>query len=179
MSSYQKNNFYCDLSQIVSEINPKLIVEFGILEGYSLQAFIDARSKDCEIHACDLFDEFPYNAANFDVITNSFAKNFDNLKIKKLDFFKGTTEYKDNSIDILHIDIANNGDVFEFAINNYFKKIKEGGVMLLEGGSKERDEVYWMNEFNKRKINPYLESIKNEFKVKIIEKFPSLTIIKK
>ena len=39
--------------------------------------------------------------------------------------FKGTKKYQDNSIDILHIDIANNGDVFEFAINNYFKTKKQ------------------------------------------------------
>lgn len=47
--------------------------------------------------------------------------------------------------------------------------------MILEGGSKERDEVYWMNKYNKEKINPYLENLN----VKIIGQNPSMTLIRK
>lgn len=178
ISSYQQNNFYSEFNEITKEINPKLIVEFGILNGYSLSVFVISRNNKCGIHAYDLFDDFPYNAADYKKTTERFAK-YDNLKIEKLDFYEGFKKYDNESIDILHIDIANNGDVFEFAINNYMPKITSGGCILLEGGSKERDEVYWMNEFNKRKINPYLESIKDKFNITIIEKYPSLTIIKK
>jgi len=177
MSSYEKNDFYSDFSQIILKINPQLIVEFGILDGYSLDAFVDCRNEVCEIHAYDLFDDFPFNAADFSTIQKIYG-HFKNIKIEKLDFYKGVDRYKDESIDILHVDIANNGDVYKFAIENYMKKIKKGGVMLLEGGSKERDEVEWMNKFSKRKINPYIESIKDNFDISIIEKFPSVTIIK-
>lgn len=177
-SSYKINDFCSEFIGIIKEVRPQLIVEFGILEGYSLQAFIDGRSDSCEIHAYDLFEDFPFNAADYNKIKERFSK-YQNLKIKKLDFYKGYKKYKKESIDILHIDIANNGDVFKFAIDNYMSKIKRGGAIVLEGGSMERDQVEWMGKFNKTRINPYLESIKNKFNIRIIDKFPSLTIIKK
>jgi hypothetical protein len=82
-------------------------------------------------------------------------------------------------VDIIHIDIANDANVFKFGIENYLPKIKDGGVLIFEGGSEERDEVYWMNEFNKPKINPYLTSINSKYDITIIEDYPSVTIIKK
>ena len=47
----------------------------------------------------------------------------------------------------------------------------------MEGGSKERDNVEWIIKYNKKPINPYLMSIEENYKIEIIEKFPSLTII--
>jgi len=177
-SSYKENNFYDIFCEITKNISPKLIVEFGILEGYSLQSFIDSREKGCQIDAYDLFDEFPYNAANYNLINEKFGK-FENIKIEKLDFFKGFEKYENSSINILHVDIANNGDVFKFAIKNYFSKIKKGGCMILEGGSVERDNVEWMIKYNKKPIYPYLQLIKDKYKIQILSKFPSITIIKK
>jgi len=178
ISSYIENNFSTHFEEVVKNTNPKLIVEFGILHGYSLQLFTDFSDDSCKIHAYDLFEKFPYNAADYDTIVNKFKKH-SKVEVKRMDFFDGHNLYQDGEIDIIHIDIANNGDTFQFAIENYFKKLSSKGVMILEGGSKERDEVEWMNRFEKRKINPYLEEIKNEYSVKIIEEYPSLTIIKK
>jgi hypothetical protein len=50
--------------------------------------------------------------------------------------------------------------------------------MILEGGSDERDNVEWMIKYNKPKINPVVEKYSYEYKIKIIKKFPSITIIK-
>jgi predicted O-methyltransferase YrrM len=176
-SSYTKHNFDLVFKTICAITNPKKIVEFGILDGYSLKAFIDSSKSDCIIEAYDLFDEFPYNAADWDVINEKYSS--DNVHICKADFYKGVELFSDNSIDIMHIDIANDGDVYEFAIENYMKKISDGGVMVFEGGSTERDEYDWMDKYNKRKISPYVETIKNKYEVTVIENFPSLTIIKK
>ena len=77
----------------------------------------------------------------------------------------------------MHIDIANNGEVFEFALTKYITKIKKDGIIILEGGSKERDEIGWMNKYNKPKITPILNKYKDDFKIKIIGTLPSLTII--
>ena len=77
----------------------------------------------------------------------------------------------------MHIDIANNGDVFEFAIQNYLPKIR--GVMILEGGSEERDNVEWMNKYNKPKIQPVLKKYDNDVIITVLNDYPSLTLIKK
>ena len=87
--------------------------------------------------------------------------------------------HTDNSIDILHIDISNNGDTYKFAIENYMPKVSKGGLILLEGGSKLRDEVEWMETFNFPEIRPIVEKIKSEYRVMTLEPYPSLTIIKK
>ena len=89
-------------------------------------------------------------------------------------------EIIDNDIDILHIDIANDGDVFEFVINNYYTKLSKNGIIIFEGGNLKRDNVEWMNKYNKTKINPIIQKFKQEgYDINIFGTFPSLTLIKK
>ena len=86
----------------------------------------------------------------------------------------------ETNIDIIHIDIANNGDVFEYAIKNYLPKLCENGILLLEGGSIERDKVEWMSKYNKPLIEPVIKKhIKNNLNIQVIGSFPSITIIRK
>lgn len=178
-SSYKDYNFKNIFTCLTFALRPKKVVEFGILEGYSLQAIIDGLiNTSCQIEAYDLFDEFPYNAAVFEEVTKKFS-HVSNVKIEKLDYYNGPTKFIDNSIDILHIDIANDGNVYEFAINNYMKKITENGIIILEGGSEDRDNYDWMIKYNRRKIQPFLKSIHSQYDVIILEDFPSMTIIKK
>jgi len=175
-SSYIENRLDQVFKGVCAAINPKSILEFGILDGYSLKTFIESSGEDCDIMACDLFDDFPYNAADWDTINEKYG---DRVTVKKMDFYQAPMYITDNTYDIIHIDIANDADVYKFAVEHFLPKVKDGGVLLLEGGSKERDKVYWMNEFDKSKINPYLESIKNKYNITIIEDYPSVTIIKK
>ncbi len=177
-SSYEANDFAKDFAEIIQSIKPNNIVELGIGNGYSLKCFVENSTTECRIQAYDLFDDFPFNRADEQIIKTMFKDNT-NVEIAKADFFTFYSNLEDNSIDILHIDVANNGDVYEFAIENYMDKVQEGGVMMLEGGSEERDNVEWMIKHNKRKINPYLKIISKLYDVKIIDKFPSVTIIKK
>ena len=86
-------------------------------------------------------------------------------------------DYEDDSIDILHIDIANNGNVFEFAIKNYLPKVR--GVMILEGGSTERDSVEWMIKYNKPRIKPILQKYSDSVRITVLEDYPSITLISK
>ena len=174
-SSYHISKYDKVFQSICFILNPKKIVEFGILEGYSLDSFVNY-GGDAIIEANDLFDEFPYNSANYDFVINKY-RDYSNLFINKKNFYNSVDDYEDYSIDILHIDIANNGDVFEFAIQNYLPKIR--GVMILEGGSEERDNVEWMNKYNKPKIQPVLKKYDNDVIITVLNDYPSLTLIKK
>lgn len=175
-SSYKKNNYQNIFQSICFSYDPKLIVEFGILDGYSLDCFSENTNENCLIRAFDLFDEFPYNSASYDYILNKY-KDSKNININKGNFYDCLNLFDDNSIDILHIDIANNGEVYEFAISHYLKKVK--GLMILEGGSEERDEVEWMIKYNKPKIVPVLKKYEIDVKMTVIKDYPSLTLIKK
>ena len=64
-SSYNNNvNFGDILKSITYSLDPKTIVEVGILEGFSLKCFVDASSSDTIIDAYDIFDEFNGNHAD-------------------------------------------------------------------------------------------------------------------
>ena len=62
---------------------------------------------------------------------------------------------------------------------NYLNKVKDNGVVLMEGGSKERDNIEWMIKYNKPKIKPILDKYSKEYDIKTIGEIPSITIIKK
>ena len=174
-SSYKEYNYNKVFQSICFSINPSKIVEFGILDGYSLDCFLN-HNQECLIEANDLFDEFPHNAADYNFIINKY-KNFSNVSIYKRDFYKSVDIYENNSKDILHIYIANNGETFEFAIQNYLPKVR--GLMIMEGGSEERDNVEWMIKYDKPKITPVLQKYSNSAKIEVLKDFPSITLIQK
>jgi len=176
-SSYLNNLNYGDIFKtILFMINPTSIVEIGILDGFSLKTMADNTSNNCVIKAYDIFDEFNGHSANKEVLQKDFLK-YENVTIEYGDFYKLCDDIQDNSIDLLHIDIANNGDVFEYVIKNYIRKLKRNGIIILEGGSNERDNVEWMNIYNKPKIQPIIEKYSSSVNIKVIGKIPSLSII--
>lgn len=178
-SSYQNNDLnYIDIITIITKfILPKKIVEIGILDGYSLNEFIENSNNETIIEAYDLFEEFNGNHANKEYIIEKYSK-YNNLKIKYGDFYNLHETIGDN-IDILHIDIANNGDVLDFVIKKYFNLMSKNGVIIFEGGSIERDNIEWMNKYNKPKIVPIIETLKKKgYNISVVGKIPSITIIK-
>ena len=177
-SSYETNNYDSVFKALTFLQKPKKIVEIGIFNGFSLDCFINCADKDCQIYAYDLFEEYEYKHQRFDKIKNKYSC-YNNVSITQMNFQDVHKHHTDNSIDILHIDISNNGDTYKFAIENYMPKVSKGGLILLEGGSKLRDEVEWMETFNFPEIRPIVEKIKSEYRVMPLEPYPSLTIIKK
>ena len=104
-------------------------------------------------------------------------KKFLVFQLEKRNFFGSEALYRDDSIGILHVDIANNGDVYEYAFEKYLPKVAKGGVCLLEGGSEARDLVNWMVEYQKPKMAPVLQKYKNQYNILVLDDFPSLTIV--
>ena len=177
-SSYKNDINYGDvLSSITFLNNPKKIIEIGILEGYSLSKFIENSNSDTIIKAYDIFEEFNGNSAIKKDLIKKFNK-FKNVEIKEGNFYNIHKNIKNDSLDILHIDIANNGDVYEYVFQNYISKIKKKGIIILEGGSLERDNIEWMIKYNKNKINPIIEKYKNKYNILTLGKIPSITIVK-
>lgn len=181
-SSYTNNINYLDLLAGITFIkNPRYIVEFGILNGHSLKKFADSTNNECNIDAYDIFDDFNGNHATKNEILEKFIDN-KNVNIEYGDFYSKYTYIQDNSIDILHVDIANNGEIYDFCIKNYLSKIKDNGIIIMEGGSVDRDNIEWMNKYNKKSINPYLlylENNRKDIRLKIIGNLPSITLIEK
>ena len=173
-SSYKKENFDLVFKDICKDLKPKSILEIGILDGYSLSSFVRHTENTTNITAIDLFEDYEFKNSEFLEILNKF-KNFKNVNIEKGDFYKfHKLNYK---FDLIHIDISNDGDVYDYALKNYLPQANK--ALLLEGGSVERDNVEWMVKYNKPKINDFLNNLSGKIKFEIIEAFPSLTIIYK
>lgn len=173
-SSYRQNDFNSIFKIICENVKPKSVLEIGILDGYSLDSFVRNTSSETKIVAIDLFDKYEYKNSNYKFINNSFKKN-KNVEILHGDFF--CYHKKSSNFDIIHIDISNDADIYKFSIENYFPKANK--LLLLEGGSKERDDVNWMKEYKKPKINKFLNEIKKDYNFQIVDLFPSLTIFYK
>ena len=165
-SSYNNNVTFGDvLDSIVFTLNPKKIIEVGILEGFSLERFVESSDSDTIIQAYDIFEEFNGNHAKKDKLVSMFKK-YNNVTINYGDFYEVHNIISD--VDIIHIDIANNGDVFEYAIKNYLPKLSENGIMIMEGGSEQRDNVEWMIKYNKPKIQPVIQKYNSLYDIKTI-----------
>jgi predicted O-methyltransferase YrrM len=177
-SSYKNSVDYSDIFKTICFIKkPNLIIEFGILDGFSLKAFGDSCPSNTIIKAFDIFEDFNGNGSKRDII-NKFQQ-YQNIEITYGDYYTKFSDFQDNTIDILHIDIANCGDTYEFMFQYYLPKLKEDGIILLEGGSEQRDKVEWMKKYNKTPITHVIQKYNNQFNIKVISDFPSLTLVKK
>jgi predicted O-methyltransferase YrrM len=175
-SSYKSTIDFGEIIHTITFVkNPNVIVEFGILNGYSLNKLISGSSSTCNITAYDFFEDFNGNHSDRSIV-NDYTQ--DNVNIEHADFYKKYIDIPDNSIDLLHIDIANTGETYEFVFKYYISKMKKDGIILLEGGSDERDRVDWMKKYNKPKIRPVIEKYSNDYSICTLFTFPSMTIIR-
>ncbi len=178
-SSYANSDVnYGEILKLVTYLNnPKHILEIGILDGFSLINFEQSVDSSCEIKAYDLFDEFNGNHSN-ETHLNELFKNKNNIQIRYGNFYDLHTKFQNNKFDIIHIDIANNGNIYEYAINHYMPLLTETGLMILEGGSKERDNVDWMIKYDKPMIHPVITRFIGRYNITTIGNMPSITLIK-
>ena len=72
-----------------------------------------------------------------------------------------------------------NGDVYEYVFEKYIDKLSDDGIIIMEGGSVDRDNIEWMNKYNKPKIQPVIKKYQHNYNIKTIGTFPSITLIKK
>ena len=176
-SSYRKNDLGKTLYETVLTIAPEKIVEFGTLHGYSTVAMAQAL-RDLgrgRIIAYDLFDDYRYNhSTKKEVIKNLKKYKLSKFAtVKKLDFFKWLK--KPDFFDILHLDISNDGKIIETAASILAPFLRKGAVIIFEGGTRERDNVYWMKKYNKVPIYP----LKRKINYKVLNRnFPALSMIR-
>lgn len=181
-SSYKSTADYGDiLSAIISIKHPlRKIAEYGILDGYSLDVFARLSPEDCIIEARDIFEQFNGKCAKKDFLRARFS-HIQKVKIMEGNFHNAPTELEDNCYDLIHVDIANTGDVYKKAEQTLITKLAPGGVLILEGGTPARDQVSWMIEYHKAPIVPEIERLRalGKYNITVLGAFPGITIIKK
>lgn len=170
-SSYARNGYGEIFDGMAFVQQPKLTVEIGVLEGYSAHHL----SKWSErLVLLDLFEMCSFKHAHFEDVVEKFP----NAEVKYFDFYRDPCQYQ--NIDLLHIDIANTGDTYKRFLSEWYPNLSQGGIALLEGGSEERDNYWWMKAFKKTPIADGLTAFTEAgVKFHVMQKFPSLTIVRK
>ena len=189
-SSYKENNYGNVFQALILAQRPRLVLEFGVLDGYSTYHIASAIKFNhvkfniiCKFDSYDLWDKYRIKHGDWYEVSKM-------LKEKELDDYvmlsmgdafdvNVANNYSDGAIDFMHMDISNNGDKLLKTLEVWRDKISPDGMIVFEGGSKERDNVEWMERF---KFKPIQEALCDphvfmEWEVKIFDPFPSLTLL--
>lgn len=194
-SSYIENDFGKIIEAYVFGWQPASLVELGVLDGYSTLAIAKGikrleklRNFAPKFDSYDLFEDYPHKHGNKDEVQKlledeGVAKYVNLVKGNAYEVYKN---YPDmvldtvRGIEFLHIDISNTGKVIHDLMEVWHPKIGQRGLVLIEGGSEERDNVEWMKKFNKPSIKKEIETneIINKYYIYgTYFKFPGMTVL--
>ncbi len=188
MSSYEKNNYGSFFRALILGKQPQLVVECGVLDGYSTYYIANAlrfnrkkRGIPSVFFAYDLFEDYEYRHGNIEDVEEMLHQQ--NLQwdcnLLKADAFEIYNDYEDGVIDFLHFDISNDGDILLKMLDTWGKKIHDNGIIAFEGGSIERDNG-WIRKYNKKPIRPELlnnPDVYRNWDIQIFDTYPSLTLL--
>lgn len=190
-SSYVQNNLGEVFSTIVKCFRYPLVVELGVFDGYSASFIAEGLKVNKErwgisghLYAYDLWDLYPYKHGNIREVEKLLKDSglLDFVSLLQGDAFEVYKNFPDKGVHLLHIDVSNTGETLRRIMELWDKKIVQGGMILFEGGSEERDTVEWMRKYNKEPIKPELESnpiIKKNYIYGTYNMYPSLTALYK
>ena len=186
-----QNNYGVVLEVLVEASRPAILVELGVLDGYSTIHIAKAillnkerHQLDGHLDSYDLFDDYAYkHGVQADIQSVLKANKYEDIVIlRKGDAYKVYENYKDRSIHFLHVDISNTGDTVRKIMEVWDSKIVQGGYIVFEGGSDERDNIEWMKKYNMPSIKKEIETnarIKKNYVYGTYLKFPSMTVMLK
>lgn len=178
-SSYEAHNYGELFYALMRIYQPQKVVELGTKAGYS--AYHMARglleNGSGTLDCYDLWEKYPYKSVAQSVVAENLHQFLDIVQLHTIDASTVAQRYK--SVDILHIDLSNDGALLSNILPAWIPKVKQ--LIIIEGGSHERDSIEWMKKFNKEPIAPWLQTFCNENKMEYvtIDPFPSLTLLKK
>lgn len=190
-SSYAVNHYAEVFTAIVRAFRPMSCVELGTLEGYSAIAIAQGLianhvqgEKPGHLDCYDLFEKYPYRHSTLEQAKANIAAAGVNevVSLYEEDAVIAHNYHEPDSVDLLHIDLSNTGVTVAIMIERWHPRIRQGGLILVEGGSDERDHVEWMAKYGALPIKPELErnvTIANHYVFGTYLAFPSLTCLLK
>ena len=182
-SSYAKNSFSELFYFLTHFFRPSSVSEFGVLGCYSIISMalgLKNYENSTEIIGYDLFEDYEYNSFAFldaQIRVKEFGLH-NLINFKKCNALEGNLiENSLRTNDLSHIDLSNEGNLFERVLSSDFK---QSSITILEGGSIDRDKNSWINKYGVKEISPVIYSYakkRPELNISVINAFPSVTII--
>ena len=153
------------LYSLVLDIKPKTIVEYGtehggtaIVMGLALKQLYEDEGHVGIVYTYDTFEKqskgeigsSPNYLLALENVKHYNLENF--IKVSYGDFYE-FCDRPDKEFDLLYFDIDNDGDKVLEMYNGCKDVIEKGAIVIFEGGSVTRDNVGWMVDLNKTKMN--------------------------
>lgn len=179
LSSYEINGYGDLFYSLVKILKPKKIVELGTKAGYSTYFMAKALkengagSSSGTIDAYDLWEKYQFTSCPKSAAEENLKGVLDVVNLLQEDVMRVEKKYE--SVDILHVDLGNCGELLDSAVIPWLSKVKQ--MIIIEGGSEERDKVDWIKKYNKTPIGAWFAKHKDKFEHFTINPFPSVTLI--
>ena len=194
-SSYIQNDFGRLIEEYVVAWQPSSLVELGVLDGFStmhiargIKKLERLRGFVPKFDAYDLFEDYEFKHGKQQEVQkvlndNGLSKYVNLAKGNAYEVYKN---YDDSIMDavrgveFLHIDISNTGAVIRDLMELWHPKIGRKGLVLIEGGSEERDNIEWMKKYSMPSIKEEIKNnpiINEHYLYGTYFKFPSLTVL--
>ena len=187
-SSYIDNNYGEVFKAYVLGWKPANLIELGILDGYSTLAIAEAVKEmnflyemKAKLVSYDLFEDYEFKHGIKDEVESKIKESGlqDLVELRKGDAYKVYSDFEDNTVQFLHVDISNTGEVLRNIMELWTPKMIQRGLILFEGGSEERDNIEWMVKYNKSSIKREIETnkfINDNYIYGTYYPYPSMTI---
>ena len=178
-SSYKDHGYGYFFYALTRVLKPARCVEIGVLQGFSLLTVAAALRDNGNgmIHGFDLFEDYPYRHEKYanvlEWIETSGLRTW--ATVSQEDAFQVHKQF--DTTDYLHVDISNDGNTYRRVFEQWAGKVKK--VILLEGGSADRDRVEWMIKYKKPSIVKALNEIRSAYPswdIVVFDPYPSLTV---
>ena len=178
-SSYKDHGYGVLLHALARAFEPRDCIELGVYRGFSLLATAAALRDNGAgaIVGYDLFDRYPYRHDSIDSCRRNIARcGLERwASVREADAFDVAAQVQ--ACDWLHVDVSNDGDTYRRVFAQWSGKVRR--VILLEGGSAERDAVEWMRRYGKPPIVPAIAELGRahpQWRFAVLAPYPSLTV---
>ena len=178
-SAYKDHGYGLLMYALARLLRPYTCVELGVLHGFSL-LHVAAALRDNgggSIDGFDLFEDYPFR---HEKLANAQAT----IRRCRLDgwarLHRGEAfdvHRRFQRVDWLHVDMSNDGGTYARVFGQWEARVAT--LVILEGGSAERDGVEWMRERGKPPIVPAVDALASShpgWRFAVLAPFPSITL---
>jgi hypothetical protein len=178
-SSYREHQYDLFFYGLARALRPRCCVEAGVLEGFSLIATAAALRDNGGGHltAYDLFERYPYRHAEWSRVAAAChdADLQAYVTLRQADVNEAPPRHTE--VDLLHVDISNDGETYREQFARWSTKVT--GAIVFEGGSRRRDEVWWMKTYDRAPTSDAVEALRARhpnWYFSVLEPYPSMTV---